>query len=46
MDLIFGFLAKMAPYFGMLATVIGMISLLKNMQDFSKISSSMASPRV
>jgi flagellar motor component MotA len=42
LNLIFGFLAKMAPYFGMLATVIGMISLLKNMQDFSKISSSMA----
>lgn len=42
LNLVFGFLAKMAPYFGMLATVIGMISLLKNMQDFSKISSGMA----
>lgn len=37
-----GFLAKMAPYFGMLATVIGMIKLLENMSDFSRISSSMA----
>lgn len=37
-----GFLAKMAPYFGMLATVIGMISLLKNLNDFAHISGSMA----
>ena len=37
-----GFLAKMAPYFGMLATVIGMIRLLENLNDFSKISGSMA----
>lgn len=37
-----GFLAKMAPYFGMLATVIGMIKLLENMNDFSHISGSMA----
>lgn len=42
LNLIFGFLAKMAPYFGMLATVIGMIHLLQDMQDFSNISSSMA----
>lgn len=42
LNLIFGFLAKMAPYFGMLATVIGMIQLLQNMQDFSRISSGMA----
>jgi flagellar motor component MotA len=42
LNLVFGFLAKMAPYFGMLATVIGMISLLHNMQDYSKISASMA----
>lgn len=38
----FGFLAKMAPYFGMLATVLGMIKLLENMSDFTRISSSMA----
>jgi len=38
----FGFLAKMAPYFGMLATVIGMIKLLENMTDFTRISGSMA----
>lgn len=38
----FGFLAKMAPYFGMLATVMGMIKLLENMSDFTKISQSMA----
>jgi flagellar motor component MotA len=37
-----GFLAKMAPYFGMLATVLGMIKLLENMSDFSHISASMA----
>jgi flagellar motor component MotA len=42
LNLVFGFLAKMAPYFGMLATVIGMIHLLENMQDFNNISSSMA----
>jgi flagellar motor component MotA len=42
LNLVFGFLAKMAPYFGMLATVMGMMHLLKNMQDFSKISSGMA----
>lgn len=36
------FLAKMAPYFGMLATVVGMVRLLENMNDFSKISGSMA----
>jgi len=36
------FLAKMAPYFGMFATVIGMIQLLGNMDDFTKISGSMA----
>ncbi|MGZ3698635.1 MAG: MotA/TolQ/ExbB proton channel family protein [Bdellovibrionota bacterium] len=38
----FSFLAKMAPYFGMLATVIGMVKLLENLSDFSKISSHMA----
>jgi len=38
----FGFMAKMAPYFGMLATVIGMVKLLENMSDFTKISGSMA----
>lgn len=37
-----GFLAKMAPYFGMLATVVGMVKLLHNMNDFSKISGAMA----
>ncbi len=37
-----GFLAKMAPYFGMLATVVGMVKLLQNMNDYSKISSGMA----
>jgi flagellar motor component MotA len=37
-----GFLTKMAPYFGMLATVIGMIKLLENMNDFTRISGSMA----
>lgn len=37
-----GFLAKMAPYFGMLATVVGMIQVLNNMTDFSRISGSMA----
>lgn len=42
LNLVFGFLAKMAPYFGMLATVIGMIHLLRNMQDMAKISSGMA----
>lgn len=36
------FLAKMAPYFGMLATVIGMVKLLEQMNDFTKISGSMA----
>ncbi len=35
------FLAKMAPYFGMMATVIGMVKLLENMADFSKIGPSM-----
>lgn len=39
---LFGFLAKMAPYFGMLATVIGMVRLLEHMEDFTKISGSMA----
>jgi flagellar motor component MotA len=38
----FGFLAKMAPYFGMMATVIGMVKLLENMSDFSGISTNMA----
>src|SRR6185437_8285523 len=38
----FGFLAKMAPYFGMLAPVIGMVKLLENLTDFTKISGSMA----
>lgn len=37
-----GFLTKMAPYFGMLATVIGMIKLLQNMNDFTKISGNIA----
>ncbi len=37
-----GFLTKMAPYFGMVATVIGMIKLLENMSDFTRISGSMA----
>lgn len=37
-----GFLAKMAPYFGMLATVMGMIKLLEHMTDFTQISGSMA----
>jgi biopolymer transport protein ExbB/TolQ len=36
------FLAKMAPYFGMMATVVGMVKLLGNMSDFSKISGNMA----
>lgn len=35
------FLSKMAPFFGMLATVIGMIHLMKEMDDFSKVSESM-----
>lgn len=39
---LFGFLAKMAPYFGMVATVIGMVRLLQNMNDFSKISGGIA----
>lgn len=38
----FGFLAKMAPYFGMLATVVGMVKLLQNMNDYTKISGGMA----
>lgn len=38
----FRFLAKMAPYFGMLATVIGMVNLLGNLNDFSRISVDMA----
>ena len=38
----FGFLAKMAPYFGMMATVIGMVKLIKNMSDFEHISGDMA----
>jgi chemotaxis protein MotA len=37
-----GFLAKMAPYFGMLATVLGMTDLLRHMDDYHKISGSMA----
>lgn len=37
-----GFLTKMAPYFGMLATVIGMIKVLQDMNDFTKISGSIA----
>lgn len=37
-----GFLAKMAPYFGMLATVMGMVQLLASMNDFTKISAGMA----
>lgn len=39
---ILAFLARLAPYFGMLATVIGMVQLLQNMSDFTKISGSMA----
>lgn len=37
-----GFLAKMSPYFGMLATVLGMIRLLQNLSDFSQISTGMS----
>jgi flagellar motor component MotA len=36
----FSYTAKLAPYFGMLATVIGMVELMKSLQDFSQISSS------
>lgn len=39
---VLAFLAKMAPYFGMLATVIGMVKLLEQMNDMSKISGGMA----
>ncbi len=39
---VFAFLAKMAPYFGMMATVIGMVKLLEKMSDFGDISSNMA----
>ena len=38
----FGFLSKMAPYFGMLATVVGMVKLLQNLNDYTKISGGMA----
>ncbi len=37
----FHFFAKMAPYFGMLATVLGMTSLLQNISDMNQISKSM-----
>ncbi len=37
-----GFLAKMSPYFGMLATVLGMVRLLQNLTDFSQISNGMS----
>lgn len=37
-----GFLAKTAPYFGMLATVVGMVGLLEHLQDFSQIGGSLA----
>lgn len=37
-----GYLTKMAPYFGMLATVIGMIKVLQDMNDFTKISGNIA----
>lgn len=37
-----GFLAKMSPYFGMLATVLGMVRLLQNLSDFSQISNGMS----
>jgi flagellar motor component MotA len=36
------FLAKMSPYFGMLATVLGMVRLLQNLSDFSQISNGMS----
>jgi flagellar motor component MotA len=39
---LFGFLAKMSPYFGMTATVIGMVKLLENMSDFTRISGGIA----
>lgn len=35
-----GFLAKTAPYNGMLATVLGMLSMLRTLEDFSRITSS------
>lgn len=35
-----GFLAKTAPYFGMLATVIGMLHMLRTIEDFSRITAS------
>lgn len=38
----FAFLSKMAPYFGMLATVVGMVKLLQNLNDYTKISGGMA----
>jgi flagellar motor component MotA len=36
------FMAKMSPYFGMLATVVGLVQLLNRLEDFSKISGGMA----
>jgi flagellar motor component MotA len=35
-----GFLAKTAPYNGMLATVIGMLNMLRTLEDFSRITTS------
>ncbi len=34
----FSYLGKMAPYFGMVATVLGMIRVLKTISDFTNIS--------
>lgn len=39
---LFGFLAKMAPYFGMMATVVGMVKLLEKLSDLAMISSNMS----
>jgi flagellar motor component MotA len=38
---VFNYLAKLAPYFGMLATVIGMIDLLGSVDDPSKLNIAM-----
>lgn len=38
----FDFSAKIAPALGMMGTILGLIALLQNMDDFSKIGSGMA----
>jgi chemotaxis protein MotA len=38
----FDFSAKIAPALGMMGTILGLISLLQNMDDFTKIGSGMA----